>query len=160
MALVAKLYNDERLAERYAVRLDGTLRNTNAVPQDVVIDDLSVTGFRTTSAIGLAVSDVITLGIFGVGLRSAKVSRESDDSYGCQFLEPLTAQELSFALQGITPPAPIPMPGQPQAGESIKAFALLDNEGKLSPRLRLLSITAMAVIPWAVIAVLWLSLYP
>lgn len=158
MALVAKLYNDDRLAERYAVRLDGTLRNTNAVPQDVVIDDLSATGFRTTSATGLSINDVITLGIFGVGLRSAQVSRESDDSYGCQFLEPLTAQELSFALQGITPPDPIPIPGQPQTGAPVKAFALLDNEGRLSPRLRLLSITAVAVIPWIVIAVLWVSL--
>ena len=158
MALVAKLYNDERLAERYPVRLDGTLRDTSAVPQDVVIDDLSATGFRTTSATVLSVNDVITLGIFGVGLRSAQVSRKSGDSYGCQFLEPLTAQELASALQGLTPPAPIPMPVQLQAGTPIEASAPLNDHRKLSPRLRILFIMAVAIIPWAIIAVLWLSL--
>lgn len=157
MALMAKLYRDERLAQRYPVRLDGTLRDTSTLPQDVVIDDLSATGFLT-SAIGLSVNDVITLGIFGIGLRSAHVSRKSVESYGCRFLEPLTPQELSLALRGLAPPAPLTMPVQLPAGASMDASVLLDDDGDLSPRLRLLSIAAVAIIPWIVIAVLWISL--
>ena len=52
MPFVAKLYDDDRSAERYPVLLDGTLRNPQAEPQDVVIDDLSASGFRTATARG------------------------------------------------------------------------------------------------------------
>jgi hypothetical protein len=157
MPFVAKLYDDDRSAERYPVLLDGTLRNPQAEPQDVVIDDLSASGFRTATARGLAVGDTITLGIFGVGLRTARVQRAGDGHYGCQFVAPLTAEELASALGGLTPPDPIVFPGQglvqqPGTGVSVEP------EWSLSGRMRLLVIGAAAVIPWTVLGLIWLAI--
>jgi hypothetical protein len=63
--------------------LDGTSCNSQSEPQDVIIDDLSATGFRTAIAMGLTIGDVTTLEIFGIGLRPARVLRESKGHYGC-----------------------------------------------------------------------------
>ena len=158
MSFVAKLYHDDRLAERYPVTLDGTLRNPQAEPQDVVIDELSVTGFRTASAHGLAVGDIITLGVFGVGLRNARVQRESNENYGCQFLQPLSVAELNVALGGLTAPAPVVLHKQiPNGLPGATAIGLQlspATEWSLSPRMRLATIAAVGIIPWTI---LWLS---
>jgi hypothetical protein len=154
MSFVAKLYDDDRLAERYPVMLDGTLRSPQAVPQDVIIDDLSAGGFRTGVAMGLVVGDVITLGIFGVGLRPARVMRESDGSYGCQFLTPLSAEELAAALAGLTPPEPVLL-HQQVAANPIEGPEGREAEWLLSPRLRILSITTAAIVPWGIAGLLW-----
>ncbi|MBI0477206.1 PilZ domain-containing protein [Sphingomonas sp. MA1305] len=153
MSFVAKLYEDDRSAERYPVLLDGTLRNPQAEPQDVVIDDLSATGFRTATARGLAVGDTITLGIFGVGLRTARVQRASDGHYGCQFVAPLTAEELASALAGLAPPDPIRFPA-PELGASVAVDQPV-REWSLSPRMRVLCITAVGVAPWLLLGLAW-----
>lgn len=159
MSFVAKLYDDDRLAERHSVMLDGTLRNPQAEPQDVIIDDLSATGFRTVLAMGLAVGDVITLGVFGVGLRSAQVMRKSEGQYGCQFLEPLSAEELASALCGLTPPEPVLL-RHPAADNALdrttrgsQAAPMI--EWSLSPRWRVASITAAGVVPWVCVGLAW-----
>lgn len=159
MSFVAKLYDDDRLAERYSVMLDGTLRNAQAEPQDVVIDDLSATGFRTVMAMGLEIGDVITLGIFGVGLRTAQVMRVSDGQYGCQFLKPLNAEELASALCGLTPPEPVLL-HYPSAGDALGTGAMDArpkpiSEWSLSPRLRVASIAAAGILPWVGAGLVW-----
>ena len=162
MSFVAKLYNDDRLAERYPVTLDGTLRNPQAEPQDVVIDDLSVTGFRTASAYGLAVGDVITLGVFGVGLRNARVRRESGGNYGCQFLQPLSVAELNVALAGLTSPDPVVLHRHILAGATGSTATgtplSLAAEWSLSPRMRLATIAAVGIIPWIIAWLSWIIL--
>jgi hypothetical protein len=157
MSFVAKLYDDDRLAERYPVMLDGTLRNPQSEPQDVIIDDLSATGFRTATAMGLTIGDVITLGIFGVGLRPARVLRESKGHYGCQFLTPLGSEELAFALCGLTPPEPVSLRQQTDVA-SIGPQKAREPEWSLSPRWRIMSITAAALVPWAALGLLWRTL--
>lgn len=157
MSLVAKLYDDDRSAERYPVMLDGTLRNLRAEPQDVVIDDLSATGFRTTAALNVAIGDDITLGVFGVGLRAARVLRESNGAYGCQFLVPLNQRELASALCGLAPPEPIRLP----IGDSAplrEAAVAVEREWSLSPRMRVLSIMTVAVAPWLLLGLGWAAL--
>lgn len=156
MSFVAKLYDDDRLAERYPVILDGTLRNPQAEPQDVIIDDLSAGGFRTSVAMSLVVGDVITLGIFGVGLRLARVMRESEGSYGCQFITPLSTEELAAALCGLTPPEPVLL-YQRAAASPIEPEGQ-ETEWSLSPRLRILSIAMAGIVPWGAAWLLWHSL--
>ncbi|MGR6331244.1 PilZ domain-containing protein [Sphingomonas sp. XXL09] len=154
MSFVAKLYEDDRSAERYPVLLDGTLRNPQAEPQDVVIDDLSATGFRTATARGLAVGDTITLGIFGVGLRTARVQRADDGHYGCQFVVPLTAEELASALAGLAPPEPIRFPA-PELNSAAAVDQPAQREWSLSPRMRILCVTAAGIGPWMVLGLVW-----
>ena len=157
MSFVAKLYDDDRLAERYPVMLDGTLRNSEAEPHDVIIDDLSASGFRTGIPMGLVVGDVITLGIFGVGLRPARVLRDSDGYYGCQFFKPLSDEELAAALCGLTPPEPVLL-HQRAAADRIVGPEGREAEWSLSPRLRILSIAMAGLAPWGAAGLLWHSL--
>jgi hypothetical protein len=101
MASLTKLNHQARRAERQRVAIGSTLRNAAAEPFDVMIEDLSATGFRVPAVADLAIGDMITLGIPGVGLRRAVVVRASDDTYGCQFLEPIEASALSAATDGV-----------------------------------------------------------
>lgn len=156
MALVAKLFSNVRAAERYSVSIDGTLRNARAEPQDVVIDDLSATGFRTNAGLNVAVDDEITLGVFGVGLRAARVLRACDDGFGCQFLVPLNQSELASALGGLTPPEPIRLPVA-NLTRAVGAGAVVEAEWSLSPRLRVATIVAVGVVPWLVLGFAWAS---
>lgn len=157
MAFVAQLYQDYRhvavrQAERYPVSLDGTLRNPRAEPHDVTIEDLSATGFRTAQMTGIEIGDVVTLGIFGVGLRSAAVMRNDKGSYGCQFLVPLTAGELRVALAGVSPPEPVPLRIDPfTRGDG----AQTTTEWSLSPRMRLTTIVAAGTLPWVMFGLAW-----
>lgn len=158
MAAVARLYQDMRDAERHAVMIDGTLRNARAEPQDVVIDDLSATGFRTKFAAGLAVGDVVTLGLYGAGLRSARVMRESEGRFACQFFVALTGNELAFALAGLATPEPIPLSASDPLPTSTACETAhsATSRPSLSPRSRILILTCVAIVPWLAIGTFWL----
>jgi hypothetical protein len=96
MALTAQLFraDDERTADRLPVNLDGTLRQPDDQrPVDVVIDDLSATGFRMTCGERLPVNAVITVGIAGLGRHTARIVRAIDGQYGCRFLTPVDIAE-------------------------------------------------------------------
>lgn len=151
MAVVARLYQDMRDAERYAVAIDGTLRNAYAEPQDVVVEDLSATGFRTDFATGLAIGDIVTLGLYGAGLRSARVMREDSGRFACQFLVALTEQELAFALVQACPPEPIRFP----VPSTAQPEAALETSRQLSPRMRLLVLAFACLGPWVVCGIFW-----
>lgn len=156
MALVAKSFPNARAAERYSVSIDGTLRNARAEPQDVVIDDLSATGFRINSGLNVAVDDEITLGVFGVGLRAARVLRACDNGFGCQFVVPLNQSELASALGGLTPPEPIPLPVV-NLIRAVGGEVVVEAEWSLSPRLRMATIAAVGVVPWLMLGFAWAS---
>lgn len=100
MTVLAALYRDERSAERYAVSLAGTLRDPDWKPHDVVVEDLSTSGFRLPVSADLEVGAYVSLGLPGVGICPARVVRQCDDRYGCAFLVPLTGAELRAALTG------------------------------------------------------------
>lgn len=162
MAAVARLYQGMRDAERHAVMIDGTLRNARAEPQDVVIDDLSATGFRTKFASGLAVGDVVTLGLYGAGLRSARVMRESEGRFACQFFVALTGNELAFALAGLATPEPIPFSASDPLPTNTVCETLHEtgrsatSRPSLSPRSRILILTCVAIGPWLAIGTFWM----
>lgn len=97
MALAAKLYRDERVADRQTVNLDATLRKLDQHPVDISIEDLSATGFRMVTDASLALGVVLSVGISGIGRRDARVVRRADDHYGCEFLVPIGAAEIARA---------------------------------------------------------------
>uniref|UniRef100_UPI0035CBA8A1 PilZ domain-containing protein n=1 Tax=uncultured Sphingomonas sp. TaxID=158754 RepID=UPI0035CBA8A1 len=86
MALAAQMICGAR-ADRLSVDLDATLRDAQARPIAVEIEDISATGFRMQTSTLLAVDDEITIGIAGLGMRPARVVRQQDTYYGCLFLE-------------------------------------------------------------------------
>jgi hypothetical protein len=97
MALAAKLYRDDRLADRQTVNLDATLRTPDQRPVDILIEDLSATGFRMGGSDTLALNSIVSVGISGIGRRDARIVRRSDDHYGCEFLTPIGAAEIAKA---------------------------------------------------------------
>lgn len=97
MALAAKLYRDERVADRQTVNLDATLRKLDQHPVDILIEDLSATGFRMVTDASLALGVQVSVGISGLGRRDARVVRRGDDHYGCEFLVAIGAADVARA---------------------------------------------------------------
>jgi hypothetical protein len=97
MALLAKLYDSGRGAERHALDADATLRAEDQVPVDVLVADLSTTGCLFVCAAPLAPGSEVTIGIAGVGRREATVVRALEQRYGCEFAVPLTPAEFAAA---------------------------------------------------------------
>jgi hypothetical protein len=153
MSLVAKLFPDARDTQRHDVALNGTLRNPERKPADVVVVDLSKTGFRVNVTSGIAIGDVVTLAIYGIGLRSAWVIRETEQQYGCQFLVALEDMELATALRHEHVPEPLVFP------TSALLPALHDGSAETADRprntvpvnLRVALVAASSVIAWAIL---------
>ena len=114
--LVATLYcHEARGGARHAVALGGTLRDPVRAPHDVLVSEVSATGFRIPATVALAPGDSITLGLAGIGARAARVVREdAGGQYGCAFVSPRDDAELAALL---APPAdpvvPWPTPAPP-----------------------------------------------
>ena len=144
MALAAQLYRDDRAAERFRVEFDATLRDSSFLPLDVVIEDLSATGFRVVTEACLDEGAEVGLGLAGIGTHRARVVWQRDNTYGCEFLAPLHRADLALALSSpSTAPVPLPTPwGTPLPTQQT-------NTG-LSPRARLFAIVACAAAAWAV----------
>lgn len=98
MALTAKLYreDDNRTAERHPVHLDATLRVDDHRPIDVMVDQLSATGFRMSCAESLPIGAPVSLGVAGLGRQTAHVVRRAGDRYGCRFDRPLAQHPLAL----------------------------------------------------------------
>ena len=148
MAVVATLHRKGRIAERHRVSLPGTLRDPEQQPFDVVVEDLSRSGFRVPSDAALDVGDVVSLGLPGVGTCRAFVVRQAGDRYGCMFLTPLSAIELQAVLAAV-PAEPIPL--------RVLSDCFLDEGGRGSSRncARLVAklILASSTCIWLMIAI-------
>jgi hypothetical protein len=95
MALKARLIRDSREGKREAVDVAGTLRHVRNVPIDVIVEDLSTTGFRVRTDARLGLDEKVTVGIPGVGQHAASVVRRTSDGFGCEFITPIAPQHVS-----------------------------------------------------------------
>ena len=154
MAFAAKLYRDARSSDRVAVNLNATLRKPSSAPVDVAIEDLSVTGFRLVTDEALTSGAVVTIGISGLGRRAARIVRRDGKRVGCEFLEAVSANELSIALTSQT------IVHIDFGAEQTVTEASLPGDGAVrldifEQRLRLLRgpiILTGVIAPWAIIA--------
>lgn len=147
-ATVAKLF-DQRTAHRHPVNVDGTLRDVANQPHEILVADLSRTGFRIPGTADLAVFSRIGLGLTGLGGRSAQVVRRDDQGwYGCTFDVPLTASELSAVLSQQSLPNIVTLPWLPDP--------ILDAPSEpyelLSIRTKALIIISTIIVLWAVLS--------
>lgn len=155
MGLAAKLYNDDRIADRQTVNLDATMRGDDQCPVDILIEDLSTSGFGMTGG-AVAVDAIVSVGIAGIGRRQARVVRREGTRAGCEFLQPISAADLAAAQTTETIVAadfgrlPIYVEDTPP----------LDSFERAVRRIRGPIILAGLVLPWFAIASLirpWLS---
>jgi hypothetical protein len=112
MSITAILIDDDRNAERFPVELDATVRNASAHPFDVLIEDLSATGFRMVGGPPMEIGTPVSIGFAGIGVQPARLTRLHDNSYGCEFITALSPAELSAALTA-APVTPIAFPTPP-----------------------------------------------
>jgi len=103
MALIARVYrsdpDERRGATRYPVLVDATLRaEDDGQPLDVLIYDLSMTGFRMETSEPLEPEAEIWIGIAGTRVAATVVSRRGPLGYGCEFVTPITFYQLTEAL--------------------------------------------------------------
>jgi hypothetical protein len=155
MAINAKLINDVRTAERFPVELDATVRNAAELPSDVVIEDLSATGFRMVGGPHMEIGSAVSIGFAGIGVRSARLVRHDEGSYACELHQPLSASELSTALNA-TPVEPIMFPKTPS--KTWLADAPEPYVEGYSPKTKLALAIVMPATLWAVIAgIYWAS---
>lgn len=152
MAVVAQLYCNHRGAVRHDVAVDATLRDPDKRPFDVVVEDLSGTGFLVPAVTRLSPGEQVTLGISGVGMCHARVVREDARGFGCEFLLPLGDATLAAALAAIpSDPAPLDRPEFARTPDHPRRV----RDGRLSARARLAVLTAGAAGAWAVVLLAW-----
>jgi hypothetical protein len=153
MGLAAQLYQDAqdaRRAERFPIGFDATLRDPAHVPLDVVVEDISATGFRMITDADLAAGADIRLGLAGIGVHRAQIVWHANGIYGCAFVTPLTSADLNIALSAPSS-APVTLPGVgPSAQASFDADVDEQPVRKLPPPVRLLVIVALAITAWIV----------
>lgn len=122
-----------READRQPVALRGTLRGYDAAPRDVVILDISTSGFLAELPIGTALADGTRVRVAAApfGAQEAVVVRQDERCHGFVFARPLDPATLdgvdgeqpsSIAL---FPGAPLPVPIVPDKAISARASLAL-----------------------------------
>lgn len=95
MSLTARLQLDR--FDRVSLDRAGTLRDVARQPLDVVVDNISSTGCLVSTDADLPNDTLVTIGIAGLGTRSARVVRQETSGYGLAFLEPASEGEIRAA---------------------------------------------------------------
>jgi hypothetical protein len=98
MTATARMVVERRAVERFVTDIGSTLGEAHRKEFDVVIENLSVTGFSMAAVSRLPSGESIVLDIPGLGIRSAVVVRNAGGSVGCEFACPLTDEELLSVL--------------------------------------------------------------
>lgn len=95
---IEAMSDDRRFAERRDVSSDSTLRDVHGRPIDVIVNDLSINGFRIETAERLKIGSSVQLGLAGVGTVRAIVVRQNTSGYGCETVTSLTQAQLAAAF--------------------------------------------------------------
>jgi hypothetical protein len=102
--LVARLdiegKRERRGALRFTVDAPTTMRGPDCVPVDVVVANISSKGFLIYSDELLEMGMIVSVGLAGAGAREARIVRRDPSGYGCQFVAPLTQDEMATAFAG------------------------------------------------------------
>lgn len=155
MAITAQIISDDRGSERFPVGLNATLRDQVTRPHDVMIEDLSLTGFRLSGGPALELGSEASIGFAGIGVHQARVTRQDGDIYGCEFVTPITQEMLTRALNA-GPVSPITFPTGP--GPSLLDHVPEPHVEPYSGRTKLVIATIAATAGWAVAAGLYFAL--
>jgi len=94
----ARIWNSNRWHERTSVQRRTTLRDEGGTASDVILEDLSLTGFRMSSTDTVVPGQSILVGLEGVGVRAAKVVWSKDDAAGCEFDNPISRSEMDATM--------------------------------------------------------------
>lgn len=140
----------ERGADRVRVELDTTMRDTDANPIDVSIDNFSASGFQMLSSVNLQVGETITVGLPGRGMERATVVRSAPGRYGCSFVYPVSESYVAQLRSG-TPNTVTPFPGVSSLAEIQHGAAVLSNDDRFPLKVRVAVILGLAATFWGLV---------
>jgi len=80
------------------MEVGATLRGVEGEPIDVLIYELSLTGFRMETPAALDLEESVWICIGGTQVNAALVARRGPTGYGCEFVTPITMAQLKSAL--------------------------------------------------------------
>ncbi len=95
MTIIAKI--EVERSEREGIEQPGTLREIGDFPVDVEVTNLSETGCLLATDATLRPGLMFTLGIPGIGIHTARAVRHGEDGIGCEFLRPISRDEIEIA---------------------------------------------------------------
>lgn len=90
--------DDRRWDVRETIGLPSTLRGAGHAPADIIVEDLSPSGFLFRSADRFAIDARVQVGLAGSGAADATVVRRDGDLHGCVFARPLSLAQLQAAF--------------------------------------------------------------
>ncbi len=91
--------NDCRRGDaRAVVGHPSTLRVAGRAPAEILVEDLSGSGFLFSSGDHVAVGAQVRVGLVGAGTATATIVRRDGDRHGAAFLDALTAAQLDQAF--------------------------------------------------------------
>lgn len=93
---------DRRRTRRRTLRLDVAARTATA-ESAVIIRNLSRTGLLIETGAGFAIGETFLLVLPELGAAPARVVRQDDRLFGCEFLTPVPASAISAALLKAAP---------------------------------------------------------
>lgn len=105
--LIAQILQDERGSVRFTLRL--TTGVTSAADQSrALIHDLSETGMRLISDTSFEIGEPLVIELPLLGSTQARIIWSKENSYGAEFLEPVSKATISAALLRSRPLMPVP----------------------------------------------------
>ena len=150
MAANAKLYRETRAAQRYPSELDSTVRQ-GSDPLDATVLDLSTHGFAIEAAEELKVGENISIGLSGIGVRTARIVWQEAGRFGCEFKQPLQHFEVAGAFSASTVVA-APFAAQATAPAVVK-FSVEPHVERWPLRSRVALMVSTSAALWAAILV-------
>ena len=148
--LNASMYVHERQQPRDVVDSPGTLRDQNDLPVDIVIEDISLTGFKCRCDEQVRLDTFVRVGLPGVGMRFARSVWQQKPLFGFEFTAPINMAQLSAIGSPTLIHARFP-------GKGLDSDPVSNSMEALVPKWGLPVVTRLALIIGAS-GVLWLAL--
>ena len=98
MTVMAKMLRDRRAAVRNSTAFGMPIDDADANPTSVLVDEISVVGFRMLAGVPMADGDEITIQLPEMLPRAAMIVRQSGLRFGCTFICQITNGELQAIL--------------------------------------------------------------
>lgn len=100
LTVTAQIVADDsaQRAERKPIDRASTLRVLDSRPYDAHVENLSATGCLLSSSVALSPGMGIRLGLSGGGIVEGTIIRQLGKQYGCEFLRPLTSEQMQAAF--------------------------------------------------------------
>jgi hypothetical protein len=161
---------DERGAERYRLLLPASAEKPGSGVIDIIVHDLSTSGFLVETQSPLSVGSEISLDIPGAGTVAAEVTWNSGNFFGGQFQAPLSPSAVTSAFAasrvvwpnfttGSSADRTEAAAAQVRPGPPVTAQAALEEQSRHPLHVRLRIITGLSLLLWVPIGgALWTAL--